>query len=316
MKRLQDVGQEIRQAREGQGLPAAALCRQAGVDPRRQSELELGRRRVAERHVTLVRSALAGTEPAEPAGDERARRGRRPREAERSFLRSLRVPVADYNPRMDRSAGVRENAAFRSHPELTERLRSTYLARPDRGAVEDYLSCVSLGSQLEYLLVAEELGTGTPLRISPHELGWVHYALVDPVTFEAVGDRRWPALGHRGGWGAMVTFRQASVRTPQRLWTPDVLAYVRLRGCKPYWRFVDVNGQGHDPSWDELRREQLGLPLLALEAEDIVSGAAWTSIHEFLGTRWSDPPAPEDEDSDLGRSDGATEVAVEDPPRA
>lgn len=294
MKRLHETGQEIRHAREEQGLRAAALCRKLGVDPRRQSDLELGRRQVAPKHLILVRSELAGVEPPEEPGEEKAQRGRQPRESERPFLRSLKVPAPDYDPPKDRHAGVRENDAYRRLPELTERLRSAYLARPDVQTVQEFLGAVSIGSYLEYLVLAEELGTGVPLRVAPHELGWSHYALVHPVTFQAVGDRRWPALGHRGKWGWMVSFRQPSIRTPQRLWTPDVLFYTRLRGQPPRWRIIDVDGIGHDPQWDRLRREQLALPLLSLDTETVEEEKAWSAIHAFLGTRWSDPdPDPE-----------------------
>lgn len=283
MRRLQDIGFDLRQARERQGLPAAHVCRNLGLDPRRQSDLELGRRRVAPHHINLVQQALHGSASTSDPGLLAAPRGRRRREAEREFLRSLRVPSEDYDPPKDRHAGVREQAAFRNCPGLAEKLRSAYLARADLDHVLGYLECVSLGSYLEYLVVAEELGSGKPLRISPHELGWSHYALVDPTTLNAVGDRRWPALGHRGGWGWLVTFRQASIRTPQRIWTPDILAYVRLRGQPPRWRLVEVDGNGHDPRWSIPRQKQIALPLLSLDTRTIERGECWAVIREFLG---------------------------------
>lgn len=279
------MGADIRQARRRRGLTLRQLGAPFGLDERRLSDFELGLRSLP-LEVVVTLSEFLGlpelTEAEFPCG-------RRLRTVEKPFLRRHQVPRREYDPPCDRPPSVRRNAAHAIVPQLVERLEARHAERDDHARVEAFLQAVSCRSWLEYLVPAWELALdATPLRVSPHELGYSHYALVDPLTYEAVGDRLWPALGFSRDGVDAVAFFQAGMRPRYSLWILDILLYLRARGGRPRWGMIEVDGDGHRSERDEEKELQVGLTTVRLDEYDVVGGRFWDAVLEEL----LPPPMP------------------------
>lgn len=281
MRQLTEIGAVVREARRRLGFHnLQELGALLGVDRRRLSAFELGLKPLDPRVLTSLSEILALPELACMAATTR---GPKRREVEADFLQSARVSRPCYDPPRDRDQEVRRRAAWHEAPDLMESLEEAHRKRPDFERVRQFLSSISSLSWLEYLLPAWELADpeAVPLRLAPNEVGYCHYALLDPVTFHAVGDRLWPALGLRRGDLTLIQFFNASIRTPKRLWTVDVLQYTRRLRRPALWSVVEVDGEGHRTRWDREKEEQIALRTLRLTVEEVCLGHAWQRIESL-----------------------------------
>jgi transcriptional regulator with XRE-family HTH domain len=283
MRQLREIGKAVRAARLQRGFACASqLADLVGVDRRRLSELELGKRPLDRRAMARLADLLGIPKLSVPSA---CSNGKGSRQAEALYLRLARVSRPQYDPPRDREQDVRRVAAWREEPALMEWLNERYRERPDATRVEEFLNSISSASWLEYLYPARELvhPQAVPLRIAPNEIGYCHYALVDPETFAAVGDRLWPALGIRRHGRLLIQFFNATVRTPKRTWTVDILQYSRRRGQSARWTVIEIDGDGHRSRWDLLKEEQIGLPTLRLSSQQVRSDDVLTTIERWLG---------------------------------
>lgn len=283
MRHLAEIGTKVRAARMRLGFSRVGdLACVIGVDRRRLSAFELGRRPLCGTALRRLSEVLALPELASAAASARAR-GRR--EAEAGFLRAARVSRPRYDPPRDRDQSFRRQAAWKEEPDLMEALDLAHRSRPDYEQVQAFLASIASESWVEYLYPARELALPDtrPVRIAPNEIGYSHYALVDPLTCQAVGDRLWPALGLRRGKHTIVQFFNASIRTPRRTWTVDILQYSHQSRRAARWTVVEIDGDGHRSRWDREKEEQVGLATLRLSGEEIRQGHAWPRIERWLG---------------------------------
>lgn len=284
MRRLDDLGQIVRAARKRLGYKnQAGLAALVGVDPRRLSELELGRRPLGPEVMGRLAECLGLPQLRDVA---KCSGCRGPRQEEASFLRTTRVSRPLYDPPRDRSQEVRRHAARLEDGGLMESLQKALRERPDAQRVAWFLESISSASWLEYLYPAWELTSpdASPLRLAPNEVGYAHYALVDPETHAAVGDRLWPCLGIRRQGLTVLQFFNATMRTPKRLWTVDILQYSRRRRAPARWSVVEIDGLGHRGRWDRVKEEQVALSTLRLTGDQVRSGQAWSRIASWLET--------------------------------
>ena len=258
-----------------------SLARRIGVDPRRLSAFELGQRPLGATSLRRLAEVLCLPELACAAGSAR---GRAHREEEAPFLRLARVSRPHYDPPRDRDQEFRRQAAWREEPELMEALEHAHRLRADFARVQAFLASIASESWLEYLVPASALALpdATPLRIAPDEIGYSHYALVDPRTCQAVGDRLWPALGLRRGGLTAIQFFNAPIRTPKRSWIVDILQYSHLPRRRARWTVVEIDGEGHRSRWDRQKEEQIGLATLRLAGDEVRHGHSWPTIERWL----------------------------------
>lgn len=285
MRHLAEIGPQVRAARKRLGFSRlGGLARLLGVDCRRLSAFELGQRPLGGQALTKLAEILSLPELATAAASARTR-GRR--EAEAEFLQVARISRPCYDPPRDRKQEVRCRAAWTEEPELMGELERAYRRRPDYDRVQAFLASIASESWFEYLYPARELARpdATPLRIAPNEIGYSHYALADPHTFQAVGDRLWPALGLRRGGLTVVQFFNAFVRTPKRGWIVDVLQYSRQLRSPARWTVVEIDGDGHRSRWDREKEEQVALPMLRLTGEEVRLGHGWPKTERWLLSR-------------------------------
>lgn len=261
----------LKDARTRLGLTQQDLAEQTRIDRWRISHFERGigvpdpgEQRALCPVLELCSSALAHAAPAGP----------RPRLAdERKGL----APRTPYRMPRDRPSSVRYRAAWKAYPTFLRGLERQLQDREDSEWIRVYLREAVFDSGLEMMASLQLLGDGAkPGWVSPQTAGFSQLPIVDPKTREVTGHHPYPTLA----WEGCLLFPQVSLRA-RHLLTPDLLVGARTsKGVK--WVDVEIDGRGHDPKFDDVRAQELDLPVVRFETKRVLDGSFLCELRELV----------------------------------
>ena len=262
----------LRSARKAAKLTLKQLQKRSGVEAWRLSRLERGsalpnlqeRDRLA--RVLSTHSFDLRRAPTRPPRLYQKLRHR--------GLRYLKVEKPFYPP-CDRESRIRFAAAMRRYPKEMGSLTALLQQRGDFQEVNSFSERVSLDSADECLFYTSLLAQGAkpamhpPYALSPR----LRHEVVCPDTREPVGFRPFPCLVTDEG----LYFLQVGLATP-RLYVVDFLRHHEGR-----WSVVEIDGDGHDSSYNIEKDAALAVPVLRLSEEQVIESAG--RVLSFAGVR-------------------------------
>lgn len=273
MKSL-SAGQLVAKKRRQLAFSQADLARQSGVRRERISRFESDTQRLNEKEIQALAKVLrTDAEKLRPLD-------RHPKEAE--ILASLVK-----KPFSKRLLPTKVNmASLRArYGTLAETLEYKIAQRPDAAWCEEFLRWSGCDSKDEYLLCVRLLAhpAVTPVWFSPVRAGFTQHPSVDKETGRANGHLKHPALHLlTEGWKGLA-FPQITLR-PRGNFRLDFLVALKSRG-KTVWGDLEVDGTGHDPSYDEKKCDSLALPTVRLSGQEVERSDALSVLLGRLN-RW------------------------------
>lgn len=236
----------LKTIRRQRGLSQARLAESLGVSRQRLSDWEGGRRKPGSKHLASLHKIL------ELGGEQPV--------ALPSSVISRTNTSRPWRMETDNSSTWAWSA--RRYPDLMARHKHVDLP----GWFKAGTRC---DSSLEYSgwVQFQEAGA-RPHMASPLVLGYDHHVLLDYLE-RPLGTRMRPCLHWRGRALEAIAFPQIMVRPDSRPFRVDALVLVRYRG-RSFWCTVEIDGEGHNPTWDAERERALGLPVVRLVSADVI----------------------------------------------
>ena len=179
-------------------------------------------------------------------------------------LRYLKAEKPYYSP-CDRESRIRLAAAMRRFPNEMGSLAALLQQRGDFQEVNNFSEKVALDSADECLFYTSLLAQGAePAMHPPYSLApRLQHEVVCPVSREPVGFRPFPCLVTDEG----LYFLQVALATP-RLYVVDFLRHHEGR-----WSVVEIDGDGHDSTYNIEKDAALAMPVLRLSQEQVIKRA-------------------------------------------
>lgn len=142
-------------------------------------------------------------------------------------------------------------------------------SRNDRRFSELFLKQARLDSGHELLFWVQLLAAGgKPCWLAPLRVGFRSCPVVHPDSKICIADVRHPCLELTGDRWSSLLFPQLTLDARRSYFRLDALACVRSGGRRR-WINVEIDGEGHDPSYDEDRQRLLGLLTVRLNRVEI-----------------------------------------------
>ncbi len=191
-----------------------------------------------------------------------------------------------YLPVGDRPPWKRLLALFQACRRIYETLWKQLNMREDRGWLRRFFIKAQQDSKHESLgwmrLVVDGLTTNW---LSPQWCGYRNLPIIDPVTYQIVGDCRVPCLLREGPYPAVI-FVQPTIHTrtggPLR---PDGLVGVRVNGGM-LWCATEFDGEGYEKS-ENTKAAHLRMPVVRFSVEEIwkddFAELYWRRVHAAVG---------------------------------
>ncbi len=260
MKPAPDLSLLLTRARELKDITQTELAQKTGIDRKRLSDFECHR-------------GVPNREEVKALGRVLGLPLRRLSLASESIGPGCARTRIEFKPRhrnalirRDRPSETRFWAAKNEWPELVERLEKRLYAREDAPAVRVYLRDARFDSKLEYLAHLLMLDAGAvPDRLAPQIAGFRTLPVVDPDNGTLTGHMNYPALTLAGS----VLFPQPTLATQAGRRRVDLLWGESRRR----WRVIEIDGAGHDSTFDYIRDEALKIPVLRFAQAEICSGS-------------------------------------------
>lgn len=122
-----------------------------------------------------------------------------------------------------------------------------------------FLSNAVVDSGLEmYAWLSLAASGAQPIWLSPASAGFRKWAVINPVNQEVLSDARFPAVEFQVSGVPAIAFPQITVSVRNSFYRMDALVGLRL-GNKRVWLDLEIDGAGHDGTFDAEREERLGL---------------------------------------------------------
>lgn len=235
------------------GYRQRSAAKLTGISPQRWNHLETGTRRPSPTELLRIQALLGPL-----TGFLRPR----------GVLRSLRNEGTKVLPKScpflvvaDRTPHTRFLAAEKRYPRAVRKLMTLISARADYAECEHLCHQLALGSCDEAMFVLQMMAAGArPMYVVPGYLPSTPRQMVDPINRSPVSHRPFPCFWLDGG----LYFFQVTFATP-RLHTVDVL---RWQG---QWMVIEIDGKGHDSTFDAERSAALQLPTLRFTGQQVSS---------------------------------------------
>lgn len=255
----ESAGAKIKLAREKKQWKPAILARAADLSPSRLSRLESG-----ESH---------------PSREEWSRLDAHLELGPYPILDRLELPpvrrrwfpnVPDLTA-PERPLAARLHAARKLFGHAAERVISAMEGRADRAHCEKFLEDANLESGYECMFWLILLACGArPGRHSLLRAGFRKFAVVDPHSKEARGDVRFACLDVDIAGCECLLFPQVTLDTRKRIFRLDVLACLYTPRHRT-WVNIELDGYGHDSTFDHERQHLLSLPTARFQTIDLSS---------------------------------------------
>ncbi len=250
----------LKQARENRQWTQTTLAEQTGISRSRLSQLENAHRRPTLAEWPKLRSAL-----------NLYRLG---------LIKPAHLPVAPkywhaVKPSLrdaERSVSSRQFAARRAFGAKEVNLSvAAVKARADQQICEQFLEQARPESGCEFLFWLKLLASGAnPYRLAPSSAGFRRLRVVEPVSKQSFGDVRVACLEVQGADYRCLLFPQVTVDTRKALFRLDALVCVRT-ARERCWVDLELDGQGHDSTFDLERQQMLGLPTVRLDTGELAA---------------------------------------------
>ena len=243
-------------AREKRQWRQSTLCLKATIPSSRLSRLEGGTRYPTEDEWRRL-SALLDLGPYQPPPPELAApstwKATQPLlcwSSEKPLLSRVFAARRTFGPRVDAAI-----AQVRS--------------REDAEVVEHFLhrSCLDSGHEYFFWLLLLT-GGGLPRWFSPLKAGYRARSVVDRSSGRTAGDLRHPCLLYQLTAAKLMLFPQVTLETRRGQFRLDALVCVKV-GRTRFWLDLEIDGGGHDPTYDRDRQATLELPTVRLQTADL-----------------------------------------------
>jgi putative transcriptional regulator len=245
--------------RNDRGWSQQDLANSLSMSRQRISDFERGKLCPREPELVALASALRcqleelETVPRRPSGGRRVE--------SKELLAMYRTPPA-YLPEPRFNGWFRLSAARRSYPQLLARLEPKLRSQP---TWQKFMARAPSDSGLETSLHLLELEAGAQTGwMSVAETGYVRLPVVDFDTREITARILRPVLVTRD-W---ILFPQVTIATPVT-YTVDALLVVH--SPRRVYLDLEVDGKGHDSTWDATRELALGLVKLRLSEAEVLA---------------------------------------------
>jgi len=249
--------QTIKAAREARGWTQKQLAEQAEISVHLISRVERGESGLTFPQLELVAGALQTS--AHELHFPEARANGRPPRAARGLIEAFREP-GRYDPSYGHPAEKTLPAARRAYPDLMCALDQHMQPEWRR-----FLAAAPCESSLETVHCLVELRRGAEFcQVSPLEVGFDRFPVVERDSQRIVGHCPVPALV-TPDW---LMILQVSVLTPRPYRLDGLVLALRPRRV---FLDLEVDGQAHNPRFDEQRTRDLGLATLRLTERDVLA---------------------------------------------
>ncbi len=179
------------------------------------------------------------------------------------------LPPLGRGPHQDISA--RYHSALATFGPLAEETSKLLSQRPDVTTCERFLHQAMLDSGHEYLLWTRILACGAqPSWASPLKAGFRSLSVIDSGTKMAAGDLKHPCLEWQSDEFSALFFPQVTVDTRKAYYRLDGLVCLLGEGYR-LWVDLELDGEGHVGSFDQVRSRRLGLPRVQLLSEELLA---------------------------------------------
>ncbi len=249
------IHHRLQHIRRRAGYRQCSAAKHAGISAQRWNHLEKGTRRPTPTELLRIQSLLGPlTGFLRPRGVGRSLRSAGTKVLPKSCP-FLVVP--------ERTSHTRFLAAEKRYPRAVHKLMAIISTRADFAECEHLCHQLALGSSDEAMFVLQLIAAGArPMYVVPGYLPSTPRQMVDPQDCSPVSHRPFPCFWLDGG----LYFFQVSFSTP-RLYTVDVL---RWQGR---WMVIEIDGKGHDSTFDAERSVALQLPTLRFTGQQVSSPA-------------------------------------------
>jgi transcriptional regulator with XRE-family HTH domain len=259
MSTLVSFQEIITQARAMLRLNQSEVGKIAGISQRRLSSIEAGLARPSLQEVTAIAEALklSAQDVAQNSDWERGcvMDGWQ-EERRRAFAGQVKVHLPELQP-STRAFRDKLETARKSHLNLVRKLEYQISLRPDARSIWLAFGEIWCDSSLEVLFWLHlAAGGASPIWTSPLELGFRRHAVTDWDHELLAGDVPKVSLWHKQ---LGIAIPQVSLIQPKR----RIDALLRL----PHGRFVaiEIDGEGHNGSWDENRDRQMKIQVVRFD---------------------------------------------------
>ena len=249
----------------------ATLSRRSGISAARLSQLESDRRHPSKKEWARLDTCLSVGAYPEPVGlpcpDGQWRAGR---------------PLL---PLPERPISARDFAARKRFGSVVDRAWASIRSRQAEGPSVKFLHWAGLDSSCEYLFWLRLLENGgKACCYSPARAGFRSLSVVHRDLRTNIGDLRLPCLeilieGFAPGercWRVdspgfrCLFFPQITLDSRKGYYRIDALACIRI-GRSRFWLDLEVDGKGHDSTFDVEREARLGLKTVRLGTTDLTN---------------------------------------------
>ena len=250
----------IRRRRQALGLSQRELAARSGLHCSKVALFELGQRVPKPDE---LRSLAEGLVLAMEELFECSFRPARYEETIRDNGRRRVPKLEPFYPHQERPNSVRFRAALRKYPEVVRPLVARIRKRKDFAYLNFFCERLACGSAEEcvYLLGLLALG-GDPGVVEPNRYGRLPLPIVDPATRKCIEHQPFPCILEQ----TRVHFLQVSFLVGQ-VHTVDFLRW------ESGWSIVEVDGRGHDGTFDRERDQALDVSVERLSTEMLLAWA-------------------------------------------
>lgn len=253
----------LKRLRLGLGLTQEQLAARTAMKHSRIVDLELGRRYPSREELRIL--ALALHTAVNVLADDLVSPDHTSRAGEIHRLFCPRVPPLKIS--RTRPTWIRLLHASRYHRDVYKPLVDGVRERPDYPSIALFLRQAVADSRYEVLVWLQCLNRQFfPEWISPTRCNYRSWPVFEDT---AHGDLRWPCLVCTEPF-PVVMFPQLPVLTRVEPWRMDLLIGVKL-GTRKFWVNGEVDGEMHDASQDGRRAQQIQLPRIKLEPQDVLA---------------------------------------------
>jgi len=191
-----------------------------------------------------------------------------------------------YLPVGDKPPWKRILALFHTARMVFETIWKVLNEREDRGFIRRFFTKVQLDSKHEGLGWMSLLLAGlTTNWLSPQQCGYRDLPVIDPETFQVVGDCRVPCLVRDGPYPAVIFIQNTLLTRNAGPLRPDGLVGVKVNGVMR-WCAAEYDGEGY-VGIENGRESHLRMPVVRFSIKEIWDPGFpvlfWRRIHAALG---------------------------------